>query len=344
MRKQFVTKEQIEYIKQFLPQYLADVHNIEIKDRGNFNCPIHHDKTPSARYFDDYKFYCYSCGKTFDIFDVFAFDNRLNIKDDFLKIYNSLKKIYCESISLNEMKAQVKLITTPIKKEEPITDYTKYFKECHANIDKIDYIQNRGISKQLLCKYYIGYDIKQKLIIMPLNDYQYIQRNLEPTKEKRQYRPVPKSNIFNKHLLLNSLEDTSIFVCESIIDALSLEQIGIDENIDIKAIALNSTSGKNRFIDCLLSAFYKGNIILALDNDNNGRETSNAIKEELYMFNQTSKKLGGESAKGFTVKELHFTDVEKEDINDVFRNNKAYLIEQIKKVLGINECEEKEIC
>lgn len=338
--KEFITKEKKDNIKQFLPQYLKDYHDIDVSNMSccsssNFSCPIHNDKTPSAKYYEDSnKVYCFGCARDYDIFDLYAFDNNLDIKKDFYNIYKDLVEIYKNDNRFlqNTLQKQINykqaLKIKESKHNEILEDFTSYYNNCSLNIYKTDYLIKRGISYKVQKLYKIGYDVERNFIIMPIDENHYVRRSA--SFYAKFYTPVPKAKIFN-YTNINNFYKT-VFVCESIIDVLSLKQIQLDYNLyDIHAVALNSTNNFKQLIDLIKDNKYNGKLVLALDNDESGRKTTKLLIDEIELL----KKEPIYSNLSYNV--LKFTNKEKEDINNVLLNNKEYLARQVNQYLSYED-------
>lgn len=70
------SEDQVQAVREALPQYLANVHGITDL-RPNFRClnPEHEDSDPSMRYVPSvFRVRCYGCDKEWDIFDLAGWD------------------------------------------------------------------------------------------------------------------------------------------------------------------------------------------------------------------------------------------------------------------------------
>lgn len=261
-------------IKKHLKDYLEE---IGVNTARPFTClnPQHDDKHPSMSYDDKRKIVkCFSCNESYDIFSLYALNNNLDNKKDFKKIVDDLTLKYKISNNGSSEKKNVVNNDTMIKKE----DFTKYINKCKKDISKSDYLQKRGISEKLIEKYSIGYDTKEKMIILPISNTCYLGRYTENNNGFKHHKPKGVTNeIFNGKYLKDSNFKTIIWVTESIIDALSLEEI----NEDIKAISLNSINNASQLVREAKENNYKGVFILALDTDYNGIRASIDLKDDL---------------------------------------------------------------
>jgi len=275
------SKEEIDQVKSYLKVYLEETGR---KTRALNECinPEHDDSTPSMSFNrKDNTFKCFGCGVSYDIISLYAFDNNLDYKKDFKDIMKTLIEKY--NIDL-EVKPT--LSKEEAKKKE---DFTSYYDKCKKN--KSDYLINRGISEKLIDKYSIGYDKDKELIILPCSKYYYEARTIKKDSKFRYQKPKGATlELFNSKNIDDSYK-TILFITESIIDALSLEEV----NEDIKTIALNSVSNWH-LLKAQLKDF-KGYLVLALDTDEAGLKASKEIKEDFkniktYIMNRESLSYG----------------------------------------------------
>ena len=158
-------------------------------------------------------------------------------------------------------------------------DYTKYFNVCFYNRDKTDYLEKRGITKELINKYKIGYDDKRNLVIFPINKHCYFGRS---TVNNDKFKSGGNSDIWNEEYIN---ENTSIlYITESIIDALSLEVI----DSDIKVVSINGITNTKSLISRIKENNFNGIVGIIFDNDKWGINASKELKEELAKINVNS--------------------------------------------------------
>ena len=324
-----INDQAINEIKTHLKDYL--------EERGTptnklFCClnPQHDDQHPSMSY-DPKKdiVHCFSCNTSYDLISLYAQDNHLDNKNDFKQIIEELANKYNIELKSNKsdtLKKDSMQNYANIKKE----DFTKYINKCKKDIDKSDYMQKRGISDDLIKKYNIGYDIKDKMIILPISKTCYLGRYTDTTSTYKHHKPKGTTNeIFNGDYLKNSDYKTIIWVCEAIIDALSLEEI----NEDIKAISLNSINNASQLVREAKDNNFKGVFMLALDTDTNGIKASEDLKEDLdaigiktFIFNSNYDK--------YNVYLEDNNEIKNKDINEWLLSDKEGLK---KSVTSLND-------
>lgn len=170
-------------------------------------------------------------------------------------------------------------------------DLRAYFKECKDRLqnsqEAISYLQARGISTETAAAYWIGYDPKSDpagaghptpRIIMPTCKSHYVARRIDGGEDYKKMNNRATPAIFNAKALHNNSIET-VFVVEGIFDALSIIEAGG------QAIALNSTTQAQKFIDQLTEQRTAATLILCLDNDDAGKKATNKIKEGLQRLN-----------------------------------------------------------
>lgn len=317
----------LEEIKTHLKDYLEE---IGINPHKRFRClnPEHEDKNPSMSYDDRRNIVkCFSCDSSYDIISLYALQNNLDNNKDFIKIVEDLALKY--NIDYNKpTKANTlkKDIFTTHKKE----DFTRYINKCKKDIDKTDYLLKRGLSEEIINKYNIGYDIKENMIVLPISKNYYIGRYTDETKGFKHHKPKGTHNeLFNGNYLKNSDFKTIIWVTESIIDALSLEEA----NNDIKAISLNSINNASQLVQEAKDNNYKGIFILALDTDTMGLKASEDLKEDLEAIGIKSAIFNSEPYK-YNVYDEDKKVINNKDINEWIISDKEKLA---KNITGLND-------
>lgn len=265
------------YIKNQIESYLTDHgHNL----RKPFKClnPEHDDSNPSMSYDKRRnKVHCFSCGASYDIFDLIGIEyNLTDPKDMFTKAY----ELY-ETESIDELPENMNHCIEP---KEAI-DKTDYFKRTKRHISETSYAIDRGLSESIIDRFYLGYDDNfltsengspslWKALIIPTSRTSYLARNTSPTAAKEnRIRKFGSSPIFNHKALTESSQ--AIFIVEGEIDALSIIEVGGD------AVALGSTANIRNFVKLLQTTRPTQLLLLSLDNDDNGREATQTLKGNL---------------------------------------------------------------
>ena len=275
--------EHKEELKELLPDYmdlLEDQGKIESRGEGYYVCPFCNsgDKKnyTAAFHIDGTRFNCFSCTEHGDIFDLVA--HMENLSSDWKKHYNRTLKImrpYLDSDKSTKSREEyIPEFTIPV-------DYTEYLHKCHENVAQTDYFINRGLSKETIDRFNLGYDPEKNLVTIPYNPdcKGYVHRILWGSDNK--YCKFG-NEIFNiKALYSQGIDkflfgnDEYIFVTEGQIDALSFEEIGLS------AIGLGGVNEIKKLVGLIKKASSDKIFILALDNDKAGSRATGKFIEEL---------------------------------------------------------------
>lgn len=174
----------------------------------------------------------------------------------------------------------------PVKEEQ---DFTAYYKECQSRICNTLYLTGRGISTETAIKFGIGYDPRWKhpkstydythdAIIIPTSQSSYVARLTKPyvnqkTGETTKVMKVNHVQYFNGSALYST--DKPVFIVEGEIDALSILEAGG------QALALGSAGNQKDLIAKVTKVTPARCLILALDNDEAGRDAQSKLSQEL---------------------------------------------------------------
>lgn len=289
----------ISEYKTYLWDYLQKYHNVTSPKRF-FHClnPNHIDNNPSMMFTNKYNICkCFSCGASYDIYDLIGLDYDLhNFKEQLEKV----QELYLEYV--------------PVKKEakkdidNKIYDYTNYYNKCFKNRYKTTYLEQRGITRELIDKYKIGYDEERQLVVFPINKHCYFARSVV---NNDKIKSRGSSDIWNKKYIKEN--NQLVYVTEGIIDALSLEVI--DPNV--KVMSINGVGNINSLVYALKENNFNGTIGIVFDKDGAGKKATDELKKELAKINVNS----------FSTSMIAtFDDTSKvKDINMALINNKDLL-------------------
>ena len=278
----------IEELKAFLGEYLRLKG---INTSSFFRCvsPNHEDKHPSMSFYKKGNICnCFACGEKYNIFRLVGMEYDLKgfkaQKEKVIELYRNRELIQdANSTIYSKKNIEVELETASQQKETKEKKYHEldyYYLECKKRINETEYLQRRGISKEVQDRYNIGYDPNfkngtWKALIIPTTHYSFTARNTDVNSEDR-LRKVGKSEIFN-YWELEQNKKENFYIVEGEIDALSVAEIGK------KAIALGSVNNINLFINKLKNDFPENKFYLMLDNDNQG------IKAQEELYNKMKK-------------------------------------------------------
>ena len=289
----------ISEYKTYLWDYLQKYHNVTSPKRF-FHClnPNHIDNNPSMMFTDKYNICkCFSCGASYDIYDLIGLDYDLhNFKEQLEKV----QELYLGYVPVKkEVKKEI---------DNKIYDYTNYYNKCFKNRYKTTYLEQRGITRELIDKYKIGYDEERQLVVFPINKHCYFARSVV---NNDKIKSRGSSDIWNKKYIKEN--NQLVYVTEGIIDALSLEVI--DPNV--KVMSINGVGNFNSLVYALKENNFNGTIGIVFDKDGAGKKATDELKKELAKINVNS----------FSTSMIAtFDDTSKvKDINMALINNKDLL-------------------
>ena len=281
-----------EIVKDYLGDYLQAKG---INPRKPFNClnPEHPDKHPSMSYDRQrQRCKCFSCGASYDIFDLIGMDYGLEGKAVFDRAYELYNlRIDSGQAGSSGAAAQAQAPAQPADQ----MDYIRKAAAALAGSPAEEYMQRRGISRETAASFWLGYDpafstyeeaeegqrsfSTWRALIIPTGRGSYIARNIDPPRppeKKNRYRKKGASVIYNAGTLYSAKKP--VFVVEGELDALSVIEAGG------RALALGSTSNYKQLIDQLRKQPVPQPLILALDADPSGQEAENRLAEELQAL------------------------------------------------------------
>lgn len=289
----------ISEYKTYLWDYLQKYHNVTSPKRF-FHClnPNHIDNNPSMMFTDKYNICkCFSCGASYDIYDLIGLDYDLH---SFKEQLEKVQELYLGYVPVKkEVKKEI---------DNKIYDYTNYYNKCFKSRYETTYLEQRGITRELIDKYKIGYDEERKLVVFPINKHCYFARSVV---NNDKIKSRGSSDIWNKKYIKEN--NQLVYVTEGIIDALSLEVI--DPNV--KVMSINGVGNINSLVYALKENNFNGTIGIAFDKDGAGKKATDELKKELAKINVNS----------FSTSMIAtFDDTSKvKDINMALINNKELL-------------------
>ena len=172
------------------------------------------------------------------------------------------------------------------------TDYTDFFLQAHKAVEQTDYWKRRGLSKETVDRFKLGYVAEWRhpkapkaptspRLIIPTSPYSYLARDTRETipEEQRAYSKskVGSIQLFNKRALQTATKP--IFIVEGELDALSIIEVGGE------AVALGTTTKSKALIELLKAQAPSQALIIALDNDEAGQRASRELTEGLQGLN-----------------------------------------------------------
>ncbi len=271
-------------LKELLPDYMELLEEQDkIENRGNdyWTCPFcnsgNKQNNTAAFHIIGTRYQCFSCDAHGDIFDLVGHMEGLP-QGNFIKHYNRTLKI---------MRPYLDGAKSKKSREEYIPDfceakdYTDYLHKCHENVDQTDYFIKRGLSRETIDRFNLGYDAEKNVVTIPYNSdcKGYVHRTLWESDHK--YCKFG-NEIFNIDALYSESidkllfgSDDYVFITEGQIDAISFEEIGLS------AIGLGGVNETKKLIELLKEKVTGKILVLALDNDKAGRRATGKFIEEL---------------------------------------------------------------
>lgn len=301
--KFFEDKEKILEYQYNIFNFLGYDLDYLIENRKYIDCPDQECSGKKAGFFlsREYDFYCKCnhCEKTFDVIDFFK--EVKDLKD--LRKGEVLPIIFKFIEDNNIPKDEVEKLKNDVVPEEEEKgsiknlkngNYIDYFLNCRENLkEDFSYMKKRGFveeEKEQIYKLGIGLDKNENSIIFPITSGSYIKRYIQSIKknddEKEiRYRNSKKLNkedhfCFN----LNKLENYNkniVFLCEGVMDALTLQVI----NKDYLVIASGGANAQKKVLEKFENVMKKNDkkmiVLLAFDNDSAGDIGSYNFKKDL---------------------------------------------------------------
>lgn len=277
-----------------------------INPRKPFPClnPQHADTHPSMSFDRKHnRVKCFSCGASYDVFDLIAMDYSLDSKGAFDKAYelfalqvDSTPRRSKPEEDFSEMDGQKQAKTgqNTATQTQPHThthteekDFTQYFEECKRRIAQTDYY--RGLSAETLERHWIGFepDFKTRdadtseftswrALIIPTGKGSYTVRNTDPNASKKnRYRNRGSAQVFNAKTLQTA--ERPILIVEGEIDAMSIEEAGGE------AVGLGSLDNIPLLLRILEAKKPSQPLIIALDEETEPEKKKTVEEKERQL-------------------------------------------------------------
>ena len=243
-------------------------------------CPVCGHKDHFTIYADNNSFFSFSgCCEGGSIIDYMMEVEKLSQKQAIEKLKSLAGNDMEKEPFNNQEKEQTNKNNSSLSRSA-ITETLALVKMAARN--DTTYYNNRGLTEKTIKNYNLGYlpgghkfgpSFKY---VLPVSDQFVILRS---DNEQDRYRNIGKTEIFNSRYLEDpTLTGRQIFITEGYFDALSLEEL------EHPAVALNSTAMGDTLINKMQDnkEFLKEKLfILALDDDQGGRETAYKLKTAL---------------------------------------------------------------
>lgn len=252
---------------------------------------------------------CFSCNAGGDIFDLYGAINGTTDHNEQLRGLSEMYGIQVASYrstaqedfspeyqnhAKNEQYTHNSIHTSVYTQADPPqqTDYTDFFLQAHKAVEQTDYWKRRGLSKETVDHFKLGYVAEWRhpkapkapaspRLIIPTSPYSYLARDTREQipEEQRAYSKskVGSIQLFNKKALQTATKP--IFIVEGELDALSIIEVGGE------AVALGTTTKSKALIELLKAQAPAQALIIALDNDEAGQRASRELTEGLQGLN-----------------------------------------------------------
>ena len=249
---------------------------------------------------------CFSCNAGGDIFDLYG---AINGTADHNEQLRGLSELYGVQVASYRPTAQEDFspeyqnptknerythnsIHTSVYTQAETEDYTDFFLQAHKAVEQTDYWKKRGLSKETVDRFKLGYVAEWRhpkapkaptspRLIIPTSTGSYLARDTRDEIPAEQ-KPYSKSKVgsiqlFNKRALQTATKP--IFIVEGELDALSIIEVGGE------AVALGTTTKSKALVELLKAQAPAQALIIALDNDEAGQRASRELTEGLQGLN-----------------------------------------------------------
>jgi replicative DNA helicase len=302
-----------EQLKGYLRNYVESITS-KSKGANMYVCPLCGSGTGKSgtgafSIKDGKSWKCFSCNAGGDIFDLYGAINgttdyneqlrglsemygiqvasyRSTAQEDFSPEYQNHAK--SEQYTHNSIHTSVYTQADPPQQ----TDYTDFFLQAHRAVEQTDYWKRRGLSKETVDRFKLGYVAEWRhpkapkaptspRLIIPTSPYSYLARDTRDQipEEQRAYSKskVGAIHIFNSRALREA--NKPVFIVEGELDALSIIEVGGE------AVALGTTTKVKALVELLKAQKPAHPLIIALDNDTAGEKATQELIEGLKGLN-----------------------------------------------------------
>lgn len=226
---------------------------------------------------------CFSCNESGDIFDLIG---KVHGIQDYSEQMKKANELFGESTVNKSENNEHTHISIHTQDEE--ADYSNFFLQANKDIEKTDYWKKRGLSKDTVNRFKLGYVEEWRhpkaptapttpRLIIPTSKGSYLARDTRADIPEEQ-KPYSKSKVgsiqlFNKRALKEA--EKPVFIVEGELDALSIIEVGGE------AVALGSTTNTKALAELLKVQKPSKPLIIALDNDKAGQNASEELADSL---------------------------------------------------------------
>lgn len=333
-----MTEKQKQYYKSQLANFLKNDLKIDITKPFLCLNPTHPDEHPSMSFNPkNNTVHCFACDTTYDIFDLVGVLYHIeNTADKFRKVEAIIKGTpegYKDIENIrDEIQSRAAKVGEQEKPEKELPVLMEYYKQCRENLSKCDYLRNRGISDEIAKKFIIGYDFnfygiggkKWQALIIPTDGVSYSARNIDKNADKKERSKKHGVETLFNYATIKTTPDKPIFIVEGEIDALSFSEIG-ENAISLGGVAnYRKIAKKVKFYKDKYQSEFKSYFLIALDNDEKGKEFAEKLKEDLEKHN----------LKGYILNDIYG---QYKDANDYLVADKEGFIKAVKGAKDMGE-------
>lgn len=292
--------------------------------KNKVKCPFHSDNSPSmCLYEDTNRFHCFGCGKNGNVWELIKKVKNVNFQGaiDWVKQSNLNIQTSNKSETKRKLKRKSEGIIYPNLGDIRIYDFL--YNQLSLSEKSRDYLRSRSLSDEIINnaeikslenpnkifrklkeefsekelkhsgllsqtdenRSYFTFYKKGILFFFVHDDIYYIQsrnynNNPKTTNPKRLTKPLYNTKVFHR--------SDEIWLCEGIIDALSLIEIGLP------AVAMLGTELNEYYTDY----FEDKEVYLMLDFDESGQKKTDKLIKQLNPIVKTLSKIENDTLKG----------------------------------------------
>ena len=293
--------ERQEAREQLKGQLRAYVESITQKSKGAnmYVCPLcgsgtGRHKTGAFSIKNGTSWKCFSCNEGGDIFDLIGKYEGIADYSEQLKRAGELFGVTIDSYrataqeDFREYQNHAKNEQYTHNSIHTSVYYTDFFLQAHKAVEQTDYWKRRGLSKETVDRFKLGYVAEWRhpkapkaptspRLIIPTSPYSYLARDTRETIPEEQ-KPYSKSKVGSIHIFNAKALQTAtkpIFIVEGELDALSIIEVGGE------AVALGTTTKVKSLLELLKTKKPEQPLIIALDNDEAGEKAYRELSEGL---------------------------------------------------------------
>ena len=299
------SRDLLDAAKHHLRDYLI---HIGLDPNKNMHClsGTHPDVHPSMSLLpDETAVFCHSCQWQADLVNVIAAHEGLkpNSKDAIDRA------IAFASVAPRGTSKKPKSTS----KNAPASPHDRQWTPALKSKVAVDYLHERGFSgndKDIIIKYKIAFDKKNKCLIIPHDGDYFTARAVGNVDKAARFchNPATPVTLFNGSIIGDN-DIPIIAVTEGAIDALSLIAC------NLPAVALGGAASQAKFLKALANVKPVPDIIVAFDNDKAGNDNASKLFEKILQKFEVG------------IARLDLKDAT--DVNELFINNRAQLQDSI---------------